>query len=56
MFHPAYPKTVEGLMACFAAGIPFFWNTLAGDLFYVTVLFGSYEVVKQRYPRALGVG
>jgi len=28
-----YPKTVAGLIACYTAGIPFFWNTLAGDLF-----------------------
>ena len=41
-----YPKTVEGLMTCYAAGIPFFWNTVAGDLFYVAVLFGAYEFVK----------
>ncbi|MFK7945977.1 MAG: DUF6580 family putative transport protein [Saprospiraceae bacterium] len=41
-----YPKTVEGLMACYTAGIPFFWNTLGGDLFYVTALFGAYELVK----------
>jgi hypothetical protein len=41
-----YPKTGSGLMACYAAGIPFFWNTLAGDLFYVAVLFGVYEFIK----------
>lgn len=43
-----YPMTMDGLMACYAAGIPFFWNTLAGDLFYVAVLFGSYELVQQQ--------
>jgi hypothetical protein len=41
-----YPKTGAGLMATYAAGVPFFWNTLAGDLFYVSVLFGVYEFVK----------
>lgn len=41
-----YSKTFAGLMTCYAAGIPFFWNTLAGDLFYVTALFGIYEVYK----------
>jgi len=45
-----YPPTASGLMACYAAGIPFFFNTLAGDLFYITVMFGSYELLKQRYP------
>src|SRR5712664_795556 len=26
-----YPRTVAGLAACYVAGVPFFWNTLAGD-------------------------
>jgi hypothetical protein len=46
-----YAKSISGLIACYAAGIPFFWNTLAGDLFYVTVLFGVYELVKRQYPQ-----
>ncbi len=44
-----YPKTLSGLVACYAAGIPFFGGTIAGDLFYVIVLFGSYELIKRRY-------
>lgn len=47
---PVYSKTFDGLIAAYIAGIPFFWNTLAGDLFYITVLFGAYELVKRRYP------
>ena len=43
-----YPKTTEGLMACFAAGIPFFGNTLLGDLFYGLVLFGTFEWAQAR--------
>jgi hypothetical protein len=38
-----YPMTAEGLTACYAAAIPFFRNALAGDFFYVAVLFGAYE-------------
>ncbi|MBI5917107.1 MAG: hypothetical protein HY842_17180 [Bacteroidetes bacterium] len=45
-----YPKTVEGLATCYVAAIPFFWNTLTGDLFYVAVLFGAFEWVKKQYP------
>ena len=45
-----YAKTFSGLMACYAAGLPFFGWTLAGDLFYVTVIFGAYELVKRKYP------
>lgn len=36
-----YPFTFEGLVLCYAAAIPFFKNTLAGDLFYSFVMFGS---------------
>ncbi len=46
-----YSKTFSGLITAFIAGIPFFWNTLAGDLFYVSVLFGSFELVKSQYPQ-----
>lgn len=35
-----YPHTWAGLMACYAAGIPFFWRTLASDIFYSGVFFG----------------
>jgi len=37
---PLYPKTGAGLALCFAAAIPFFWNTLAADLLGTAVLFG----------------
>jgi hypothetical protein len=44
-----YPKTPTGLAAAYAAGIPFFWNTLLGDLFYTAVLFGTHEWVNRKY-------
>lgn len=45
-----YPLSWEGLMACYAAAIPFFQNTVAGDLFYVTLLFGSYTLITSYNP------
>ena len=30
--NPMYPKTPAGLTLCYAAAVPFFWNTLAADL------------------------
>src|SRR5262249_288436 len=27
-----YPPTARGLLACYIAGLPYFWNTLAADL------------------------
>lgn len=38
-----YPKTAAGLMACYAAGLPFLKNTVMGDLFFSAVMFGTYE-------------
>jgi len=29
-----YPNTLDGLIACYAAALPFFGWTIAGDLFY----------------------
>jgi hypothetical protein len=46
-----YPKNMTGLLACYGAGLPFFWNTFAGDLFYVTVLFGTYQFAQSRLPQ-----
>ena len=45
-----YPKSLEGLMACYAAGLPFLKNTLAGDLVYSGVLFGAFEYAKYKIP------
>ena len=45
-----YPLTSAGLVECYVAAIPFFGNTLAGDLFYSTVLFGSLAIAEARIP------
>jgi hypothetical protein len=45
-----FPQTVAGLAAAYTAGLPFFQNGLLGTLFYATVLFGGYELLKQRLP------
>ena len=47
---PYYAKTGTGLMACFTAAIPFFHQTLLGDLFFVTIMFGLYELAKTKFP------
>jgi hypothetical protein len=39
-----YPKTLAGLMQCYAMALPFFRSALAGDLFYVALFFGTYEM------------
>lgn len=37
-----YPRTAAGLVACYVAGLPFYRNQVAGDLFFTGVLFGVY--------------
>ena len=45
-FTPWYQKTFSGLIQCYFLALPFFRNTLLGNLFYATVFFGVYELVK----------
>jgi len=41
-----YPKTWQGLIECYMLAIPFFRNTIAGDLVYTGVLFGLFELAQ----------
>ena len=36
-----YPKTLTGLVACYAAALPFFRHALAGDLLFTCVMFAT---------------
>lgn len=45
-----YPRTMQGLAACFTAAIPFFHYTYLGDLFFVSCLFGAYEMLRAKRP------
>lgn len=40
-----YEMSLKGLAECYIMAIPFFRNSLAGDLFYSAALFGIYEAV-----------
>jgi hypothetical protein len=51
LFSGFYPRTVSGLEACSVAAIPFFQNTLAGDLFYTAVLFGGFALLERIVPQ-----
>ena len=50
-FLNSYPRTGPGLLACYLAGVPFFWNTLAGDAVYATLLFGGFAMAEGLAPR-----
>ena len=45
-----YPRTLEGLAAGYVAAIPFFQNTLAGDLVYTALLFGGFAFAEKKFP------
>jgi hypothetical protein len=47
-----YPHTLAGLAACYAAALPFFGTTLAGDALYTGLLFGLHALaVRARSTR-----
>ena len=46
-----YPRTAAGLVACYAAALPFFRHSLAGDLFFTVVFFGIGALVEGARPR-----
>ncbi len=45
-----YPPTFEGLIACYGAALPFFGNTLAGNLVFSALMFGSFEWLLRQKP------
>lgn len=46
----AYSRDFAGLLQCYVAAIPFFRNTLIGDVLYVGILFGLFELAKKYIP------
>ena len=55
-----YPFTLRGLADCYVAGLPFFRNTLAGDVGFAAILFGGLAWLESRVAwmreRPAGVG
>lgn len=58
--HSLYPQTLQGLLNSYMMGLPFFRNTLMGDLFYTGAMFGLMEGIifvikyqKERYARQI---
>jgi hypothetical protein len=49
-----YPRTLNGLLACYAAAVPFFRNTAVSDLLFTAVFFGipaTVELLKGKTAR-----
>jgi hypothetical protein len=45
-----YPQNGAGLVAAYAAGIPFFQWTVLGTLFYSALLFGGFALLRRQVP------
>jgi hypothetical protein len=50
LFSGMYPLTQAGLVACYVAAIPFFQNTLVGDLAFTALLFGGFAMAERILP------
>jgi len=46
LFAKLYPQTLDGLLICYMMAVPFFRSSLASDIIYVGILFGTYELIK----------
>lgn len=47
-----YPKNLSGLIACFAAAMPFFLNTILGNVFFVLLGFGLMQILEKKFNLA----
>jgi hypothetical protein len=45
-----YARSLDGLLACYTAAIPFFGRTLAGDAFFAAALFGLMALAERTIP------
>jgi hypothetical protein len=50
VFGSLYVKTLEGLVTCFVAALPFLQNTILGDGFYAALLFGAFRMAETKWP------
>lgn len=46
IFTSWYDKNLSGLLECFIMALPFFKNSVLGDMFYVIIFFGVYEIIE----------
>ena len=45
-----YPHTAAGLVACYVAAIPFFRNSVIGDMAFAALLFSGFAFLERRLP------
>tara|TARA_Y100000034_G_scaffold126831_1_gene178675 strand:- start:365 stop:847 length:483 start_codon:yes stop_codon:yes gene_type:complete len=44
-----YPHTLAGLISCYTLAIPFFGNTILGDMAFTGALFYSFGYIQKKY-------
>ena len=50
VWYLGYPNTLAGLVSCYTLAIPFFVNTIIGDLFFAHSLSYSFSKLEEKYP------
>jgi uncharacterized membrane protein len=45
-----YPMTIDGLMQAYVAAIPFFQNSLLGNIAFTALLFGGFAALQRNVP------
>ena len=43
-----YPKNIIGLIECYTLAIPFFINTVMGNVIYSLIMFYSFNIIQKR--------
>ena len=46
LFQNMYEKSLSGLIQCYVMALPFFRNSLLGDLFFSSLFFGFFALIK----------
>ena len=46
-----FPKTFDGLIQTYAAGIPFYRNNIMGTMVFSIVMFGVYYLITQKFSK-----
>jgi len=49
-FGTLYPKTIQGLVACFTAAIPYFRNSLLSNVLFSAILFVGFWLAEKKFP------
>jgi hypothetical protein len=46
-----YTLTFDGFVKCYTLALPFYRNSLIGDIVYCTIMFGSFVLIEKYFPK-----